>query len=383
MKKNMKFEEKYEILKEYYNIHNNINIKQKELYKDFPVGKWLANFRDAYKNKKLSSEQIESLNKLNMIWENVKQQASAYLFNKKFNILKSYYEEYGNLNISTKQVYMSYPVGDYIKQFRDSYRKQGNYTPLTTEQINMLESIDIIWNPKQEKETIKEVIPIYFIKKYKNKSSKQIINNYNNIMSIINEEALLKDLKRIFKNNEISYLYKKSYNLYKNIFDVLRITEKEYKELMKKKDFGLISLIIEKYCNENLDIKLEEILNTINLINLSFYINMQTSSFIEYLKIYNVSKNDIKQVFFNYSIRCKNKIYENDSKLNNKINFLLRSGPDFNNLPKEYINEICKRNNIGEKEQLKISMLSLKYNEVLSKIKEIEENKNIIYERAS
>ena len=45
--------------------------------------------------------------------------------------------------------------------------------------------------------------------------------------------------------------------------------------------------------------------------------------------------------------------------------------------------KLCKRNNIGEKEQLKISMLSLKYNEVLSKIKEIEENKNIIYERAS
>lgn len=91
---------------------------------------------------------------------------------------------------------------------------------------------------------------------------------------------------------------------------------------------------------------------------------------LEYIKAYSLNESDIKQIFFNYSIRCKNKVYENDSKLNNKINFLLRSGKDFTNLPEEYIKEICKRNNITVKEQLKISKLSLKYNEVLSKYNE-------------
>ena len=82
------------------------------------------------------------------------------------------------MNISTKQVYKSYPVGDYVKQFRDSYRKQGNYTFLSESQIKQLESIDMVWNPKQEKEIIKEEVPSYFIKKYKNKSSRQVIILY-------------------------------------------------------------------------------------------------------------------------------------------------------------------------------------------------------------
>ena len=89
------------ILIKYYNQHGNINIKQKEIYNNYPVGKWLANFRDAYKNNKLPKEQIEKLNKLNMIWENLKQVSSISLFNKKYEILKAYYEEHGNLNIST------------------------------------------------------------------------------------------------------------------------------------------------------------------------------------------------------------------------------------------------------------------------------------------
>ena len=178
MRKNLKFEEKYEILIKYYNQNGNINIKQKQIYENYPVGKWLANFREAYKNNKLPEDQVEKLNKLNMLWSDVKKVSSISLFNKKYEILKAYYEEYGNLNISTKQVYKSYPVGDYVKQFRDSYRKQGNYTFLSESQIKQLESIDMVWNPKQEKEIIKEEVPSYFIKKYKNKSSRQVIILY-------------------------------------------------------------------------------------------------------------------------------------------------------------------------------------------------------------
>lgn len=369
MKKNLKFEEKYEILIKYYNQHGNINIKQKEIYNNYPVGKWLANFRDAYKNNKLPKEQIEKLNKLNMIWENLKQVSSISLFNKKYEILKAYYEEHGNLNISTKQVYNSFSVGDYVKQFRDSYRKQGNFTPLTKEQIKLLDEIDMVWNPKQEKEIIREEVPSYFIKKYKNKSSKQIITLYKYLTDIVKEEDLLNELRRIFKTNEVKALYKNAYYLYKNIFDTLRISEKEYLNLLNE-NFSLNSLIIEKSCKEDMNVNIEELLKTINLINISFYVNGNTESLLEYIKAYSLNESDIKQIFFNYSIRCKNKVYENDSKLNNKINFLLRSGKDFTNLPEEYIKEICKRNNITVKEQLKISKLSLKYNEVLSKYNE-------------
>ena len=369
MRKNLKFEEKYEILIKYYNQNGNINIKQKQIYENYPVGKWLANFREAYKNNKLPEDQVEKLNKLNMLWSDVKKVSSISLFNKKYEILKAYYEEYGNLNISTKQVYKSYPVGDYLKQFRDSYRKQGNYTFLSESQIKQLESIDMVWNPKQEKEIIKEEVPSYFIKKYKNKSSRQVIILYKYLNNIVNEEKLLNELKRIYKTEEVKALYTKAYYLYKNIFDKLKVSEKEYLSNLNE-NFSLTSLIIEKACKEDIKVNIEELLKTINLINISFYVNGNTESLLEYIKAYSLNESDIKQIFFNYSIRCKNKVYENDSKLNNKINFLLRSGKDFTNLPEEYIKEICKRNNITVKEQLKISKLSLKYNEVLSKYNE-------------
>ena len=369
MRKNLKFEEKYEILIKYYNQNGNINIKQKQIYENYPVGKWLANFREAYKNNKLPEDQVEKLNKLNMLWSDVKKVSSISLFNKKYEILKAYYEEYGNLNISTKQVYKSYPVGDYVKQFRDSYRKQGNYTFLSESQIKQLESIDMVWNPKQEKEIIKEEVPSYFIKKYKNKSSRQVIILYKYLNNIVNEEKLLNELKRIYKTDEVKALYTKAYYLYKNIFDKLKVSEKEYLSNLNE-NFSLTSLIIEKACKEDIKVNIEELLKTINLINISFYVNSDTSLLLEYIKAYSLDDDDIKQIFFNYSIRCKNKVYENDSKLNNKINFLLRSGSNFNNLPEEYLKEICKRNNITVKDQLKVSKLSLKYNLVLSKYNE-------------
>lgn len=379
MRKNLKFEEKYEILIKYYNQNGNINIKQKQIYENYPVGKWLANFREAYKNNKLPEDQVEKLNKLNMLWSDVKKVSSISLFNKKYEILKAYYEEYGNLNISTKQVYKSYPVGDYVKQFRDSYRKQGNYTFLSESQIKQLESIDMVWNPKQEKEIIKEEVPSYFIKKYKNKSSRQVIILYKYLNNIVNEEKLLNELKRIYKTEEVKALYTKAYYLYKNIFDKLKVSEKEYLSNLNE-NFSLTSLIIEKACKEDIKVNIEELLKTINLINISFYVNSDTSLLLEYIKAYSLDDDDIKQIFFNYSIRCKNKVYENDSKLNNKINFLLRSGSNFNNLPEEYLKEICKRNNITVKDQLKVSKLSLKYNLVLSKY--IEELKKS-YERVA
>lgn len=369
MRKNLKFEEKYEILIKYYNQNGNINIKQKQIYENYPVGKWLANFREAYKNNKLPEDQVEKLNKLNMLWSDVKKVSSISLFNKKYEILKAYYEEYGNLNISTKQVYKSYPVGDYVKQFRDSYRKQGNYTFLSESQIKQLESIDMVWNPKQEKEIIKEEVPSYFIKKYKNKSSRQVIILYKYLNNIVNEEKLLNELKRIYKTEEVKALYTKAYYLYKNIFDKLKVSEKEYLSNLNE-NFSLTSLIKEKACKEDIKVNIEELLKTINLINISFYVNSDTSLLLEYIKNYSLDDDDIKQIFFNYSIRCKNKVYENDSKLNNKINFLLRSGSNFNNLPEEYLKEICKRNNITVKDQLKVSKLSLKYNLVLSKYNE-------------
>ena len=124
----------------------------------------------------------------------------------------------------------------------------------------------MVWNPKQEKEIIKEEVPSYFIKKYKNKSSKQIITLYKYLTDIVKEEDLLNELRRIFKTNEVKALYKNAYYLYKNIFDTLRISEKEYLNLLNE-NFSLNSLIIEKSCKEDMNVNIEELLKVCFITN--------------------------------------------------------------------------------------------------------------------
>ena len=103
----MTWEDKYNLAKAYYEHYGNLEIPFN--FKTIngiefdengvSLGNWIANQRSAYKGygtNKITKEQIELLNKIEMRWDNINIMDQ---WMKKYNLAKTYYEHYGNLEI--------------------------------------------------------------------------------------------------------------------------------------------------------------------------------------------------------------------------------------------------------------------------------------------
>ena len=151
--------EYYELAKTYYNYYGNLNIiaKFKTInginYDEngFPLGTWIITQRQKRKNdSKLTDEQIELLDKINMRWDNIDRMSE---WMEKYNLAKTYYEHHGNLEIpfdfKTKDGINfdndGFSLGTWIIAQRQV--RKGNYnSKITDEQINLLDKIDMRWD---------------------------------------------------------------------------------------------------------------------------------------------------------------------------------------------------------------------------------------------
>ncbi len=138
----------YNLAKEYYNHSGNIKIPSEyEVIVNGKVkklGKWIDRQRTIYKKGKLNEEMIKLLNELGMIWEFGSIRYSEWLDN--YELVKKYYEEYGNLDIPS-----SYVVNDKLFSLRDWLRRQRmlyELGKLNEEKINLLNEIGMVWNSK-------------------------------------------------------------------------------------------------------------------------------------------------------------------------------------------------------------------------------------------
>ena len=253
--------QKYELAKKYYNKNGNLEVQTNfKTYngidyneKGFNLYNWIKYQRRAYKEGNssnliaaLSSEQIELLEEIGMVWENPKNPQIHWL--KMYKLAYIYYENYGNLdikgNFKTKNGIDydkdGYSLGRWIRNQRENYKKinQNQNSPIKEEQIELLNEIGMIWqkqeikprfskiNPKSEtledEELYKELIAkIRFLNIYKiplvieNKpnpifymSEGELIKNYNmNIKELIDKyysetqsTVVLKKIKEIVKN---------------------------------------------------------------------------------------------------------------------------------------------------------------------------------------
>ena len=151
----MTWDDYYELAKEYYNHHGNLEIPLRfktvngfnENENGVKLGRWIQRQRQAYTredtNTLLSSEQIEKLNQIEMIFD-----VYASQWMKMYNLAKAYYEHYGNLNISAKfKTSNGYDkdengikLGRWIQRQRQIFR--GNTSgQLDESKINLLKQI--------------------------------------------------------------------------------------------------------------------------------------------------------------------------------------------------------------------------------------------------
>ena len=105
------------------------------------LGVWIRNLRYAYQGKyyaKLTAEQIERLNQIDMRWTD----KYTHLWEKGYKLAEQYYNTYGNLNISDGYILPDgYKLGSWITNQRENYKK-GKLSP---ERIARLEAIGMLW----------------------------------------------------------------------------------------------------------------------------------------------------------------------------------------------------------------------------------------------
>ena len=96
----LKNDEWYESLKQYYEEHGDLLVPVDYKTSDGKkIGRKVHNLRTAYKNNKLTPEQIEQLELIGMVWVVGKTKEKQLTFDEWYIQLKQYYEEHGDLLI--------------------------------------------------------------------------------------------------------------------------------------------------------------------------------------------------------------------------------------------------------------------------------------------
>ncbi len=188
----------YELAKKYYEEHGNLLVPQKySLIKDgenINLGTWVVYQRYLYKNNKLNKNQIDLLNKIKMVWrvydssnnDNEKNIANKWM--KNYELAKNYHQKYNNLLIPSNYCLTvnneSINLGKWITEQRNLYKN----SKLNEEQINMLNSIDMIWNIKKYVNYQKYIDEIYMLYLYYKLNDEQLNDILKNKVFIYKDD---------------------------------------------------------------------------------------------------------------------------------------------------------------------------------------------------
>ena len=117
--------------KNYSEEYGNLSVpKNYRSNTDFPIGIWIQRQRSLYKNNKISEDRIKRLTDIGMNW-------NPDNWESRFNLVRQYYEEHGNINISQKEIIQGVWLGKWIV----SQKKAMQEGKLTHEQIEMLKTL--------------------------------------------------------------------------------------------------------------------------------------------------------------------------------------------------------------------------------------------------
>lgn len=141
----VKFKDRLEPLIAYYKEFGTLaNIKSQDIYnyqgKKINIGVVIQNLRTDYKKNKLSSERIQLLNSMGMMWDRTQDVS-------RLEPLKAYYKEFGTIaNIGAKDIYKyqgkKVRIGQLIVHLRYEYRQNK----LNDKTIQTLNSMGMAWD---------------------------------------------------------------------------------------------------------------------------------------------------------------------------------------------------------------------------------------------
>ena len=149
------WERNFRAAKEFYAANGHLKVNVSEVTEaGIHLGAWIANLRTYKKNgirtAYLSPERIAALEQVGMVWD-----VPDYLWEENFNAAMQYYREHGNLDMPNTYIAPNgIRLGTWIFKLR-TLRRDGESSragaALTQEQINRLDSIGMIWEPKHKR----------------------------------------------------------------------------------------------------------------------------------------------------------------------------------------------------------------------------------------
>jgi len=138
------WENMYSLAKQYYDKKGDLLIPDLYITNDgTKLGRWISTQRYNYKRGILSIDKIRLLEKIGMIWS-----VADYEWMKMYRFAELYYKKNGDLMIPyTYKVKGNIMLGAWIGLQRKRYRNHK----ISNERIELLNTIGMIWNPKEKK----------------------------------------------------------------------------------------------------------------------------------------------------------------------------------------------------------------------------------------
>ena len=136
------WETRYALAKAYYDAHGNLDMPGNYVTDGIWLGKWLNEQQQIYqgkrKGKKLTTAQIEQLNRIGMSWEH----RNTDVWESHYREAKQYFEEHGDLLVPTDYIETD---GKNLNRWLLTQRKYRSQGKLAQEQIDRLSSIGMVW----------------------------------------------------------------------------------------------------------------------------------------------------------------------------------------------------------------------------------------------
>ena len=116
------------------------------VWQNIPVGEYLERVRQLRCEEKLTHDQMRFFDKLDIDLQ-YRERHWYYMYER----AKQYYERYGHLSVSKKEDYtLQKWIGSQRQKYYEGPRKRKNrmdrYSPLSKEQMQLLEDIEIVWD---------------------------------------------------------------------------------------------------------------------------------------------------------------------------------------------------------------------------------------------
>ena len=141
LQNNEQWEENYELAKEYFKDHGNLQIPQKYIINGKKLGIWISTQRVKYKRGTLSKDRVNKLNAIGMVWE----QNISELWEENYKLAEEYFKDNGHLQIPQNYEVNGKKLGVWISKQRFKYNKGT----LSKDRIDKLNAIGMVWEQKR------------------------------------------------------------------------------------------------------------------------------------------------------------------------------------------------------------------------------------------